>query len=145
METKEFMNKIEELKQDIKAQLKQVTNQGRINAKLYDASFVGTDKAFKGEYSPFYSFCEIEWDFFRDFMKEHDLETKQYARTSSFYIVSTQYTDSRSFSDYNNLSELNEPQLEKAVIEFMDSHLFYEKRNDETLTFNDVEYIIGYL
>ena len=44
METKEFMNKIEELKQDIKAQLKQVTNQGRINAKLYDASFVGKIK-----------------------------------------------------------------------------------------------------
>lgn len=29
MKKQEFMNKIEELKQDIKAQLKQVTNQGR--------------------------------------------------------------------------------------------------------------------
>lgn len=144
MERKEFMQKVEELKQDIKDNLKKVNNQGYTNAKLYDASYVGTDKAFEGEYSPFYRFCQIEWDFFRDFMKEHDLETKQYARTSSFYIVSTQYTDSRSFSDYNNLSELDEPQLEKAVIDFMDNHLYYEQRNDEKLSFNDVEYIIGY-
>jgi hypothetical protein len=144
METKEFMNKIKELKQDIKAQLKQVTNKGRTNAKLYDVSFVGKDKAFEGEYSPFYEFCRTEWDFFRDFMKEHDLETQQYARTSSFYIVSTQYRDDRSFSDYNNLSEVSEQELEKAVIDFMDNHLYYEKRNDETLTFNDVEYLIGY-
>lgn len=47
METKEFMNKIEELKQDIKAQLKQVTNQGRINAKLYDASYIGKDTPYE--------------------------------------------------------------------------------------------------
>lgn len=63
METKEFMNKIEELKQDIKAQLKQVTNQGRINAKLYDVSFVGKDKAFEGEYSPFYGFAVMNGTF----------------------------------------------------------------------------------
>lgn len=144
METKEFMNKIEELKQDIKAQLKQVTNQGRINAKLYDASFVGKDKAFEGEYSPFYEFCRTEWDFFTEFLNENGLETKQYARTSSFYIVSNDYSDVRSFSDYNNLSELDEPQLEKAVIDFMDNHLYYEQRNDKDLSFNDVDYLIGY-
>lgn len=144
METKEFMNKIEELKQDIKAQLKQVTNQGRTNAKLYDVSFVAKDKAFEGEYSPFYEFCRTEWDFFTEFLNENGLETKQYARTSSFYIVSTQYRDDRSFSDYNNLSEVSESVLEKAVIDFMDNHLYYEQRNDEKLSFNDVEYIIGY-
>lgn len=144
METKEFMNKIEELKQDIKAQLKQVTNQGRTNAKLYDASYIGKDKAFDGEYSPFYEFCRNEWDFFTEFLNENGLETKQYARTSSFYIVSNDYSDVRDFIDYNNLSEVSESVLEKVVIDFMDNHLYYEQRNDETLTFNDVEYIIGY-
>ena len=144
METRYFIQVVEELKNGIRNNLKKVTNQGRTNAKLYDASFVGTNKAFEGEYSPFYRFCEIEWDFFRDFMKEHDLETQQYARTSSFYIVSTQYRDDRSFSDYNNLSEVSESVLGKAVIDFMDNHLYYEQRNDEKLSFNDVEYIIGY-
>lgn len=144
METKEFMNKIEELKQDIKAQLKQVTNQGRTNAKLYDVSFVGKDKAFEGEYSPFYEFCRNEWDFFTEFLNENGLETKQYARTSSFYIVSNDYSDVRDFIDYENLSELDEPQLEKAVIDFMDNHLYYEQRNDKDLSFNDVDYLIGY-
>lgn len=144
MKKQEFMNKIEELKQDIKAQLKQVTNQGRTNAKLYDASYIGKDKAFEGEYSPFYEFCRTEWGFFTEFMRENGLETKQYARTSSFYIVSNDYSDVRSFIDYNNLSKVSESVLEKAVIDFMDNHLYYEQRNDETLTFNDVEYIIGY-
>lgn len=115
METKEFMNKIEELKQDIKAQLKQVTNQGRTNAKLYDASYIGTDKAFEGEYSPFYEFCRTEWDFFTEFLNENGLETKQYARTSSFYIVSNDYSDVRNFIDYNNLSEVSESVLEKRL------------------------------
>lgn len=144
METKEFMNKIEELKQDIKAQLKQVTNQGRINAKLYEVSFVGKDKAFDGEYSPFYEFCRTEWDFFTEFLNENGLETKQYARTSSFYIVSNDYSDVRDFIDYNNLSEVSESVLEKAVIDFMDNHLYYEQRNDKDLSFNDVDYMIGY-
>ena len=126
METKVFMNKIDELKQDIKAQLKQVTNQGRTNAKLYDVSFVGKDKAFEGEYSPFYEFCRTEWDFFTEFLNENGLETKQYARTSSFYIVSNDYSDVRNFIDYNNLSEVSESVLEKAVIDFMDNHLYYE-------------------
>lgn len=144
METKEFMNKIEELKQDIKAQLKQVTNQGRINAKLYDVSFVAKDKAFEGEYSSFYNFCRTEWDFFTEFLNKNGLETKQYARTSLFYIVSNDYSDVRSFIDYNNLSEVSESVLEKAVIDFMDNHLYYEQRNDKDLSFNDVEYIIGY-
>lgn len=144
METKEFMNKIEELKQDIKAQLKQVTNQGYTNAKLYDVSFVGKDKAFEGEYSPFYEFCRNEWDFFTDFLNENRLETKQYARTSSFYIVSNDYSDVRDFIDYNNLSEVSESVLEKAVIDFMDNHLYYEQRNDKDLSFNDVDYLIGY-
>jgi hypothetical protein len=144
METKEFMNKIEELKQDIKVQLKQVTNQGRINAKLYDVSFVGKDKAFDGEYSPFYEFCRNEWDFFTEFLNENGLETKQYARTSSFYIVSNDYSDVRNFIDYNNLSEVSESVLEKAVIDFMDNHLYYEQRNDKDLSFNDVDYLIGY-
>lgn len=144
METKEFMNKIEELKQDIKAQLKQVKNQGRTNAKLYDVAYVAKDKVFEFEYSPFYKFCRNEWDFFTEFLNENGLETKQYARTSSFYIVSNDYSDVRDFIDYNNLSEVSESVLEKAVIDFMDNHLYYEQRNDETLTFNDVEYIIGY-
>jgi hypothetical protein len=144
METKEFMQKVEELKQDIRAQLKQVTNQGRTNAKLYDASYIGTDKAFKGEYSPFYEFCRTEWDFFTEFLNENGLETKQYARTSSFYIVSNDYSDVRDFIDYNNLSEVSESVLEKAVIDFMDNHLYYEQRNDKDLSFNDVDYLIGY-
>lgn len=144
METKEFMNKIEELKQDIKAQLKQVTNQGRTNAKLYDVAYVAKDKVFEFEHSPFYDFCRTEWDFFTEFLNENGLETKQYARTSSFYIVSTQYTDSRSFSDYNNLSKVSESVLEKAVIDFMDNHLYYEQRNDKDLSFNEVDYMIGY-
>lgn len=144
MERKEFMNKIEELKQGIKDNLKKVTNQGRTNAKLYDASYIGTDKAFEGEYSPFYEFCRNEWDFFTEFLNENGLETKQYARTSSFYIVSNDYSDVRDFIDYNNLSEVSESVLEKAVIDFMDNHLYYEQRNDKDLSFNDVDYMIGY-
>ena len=144
METKEFMNKIEELKQDIKAQLKQVKNQGRTNAKLYDVAYVAKDKVFEFEHSPFYDFCRNEWDFFTEFLNENGLETKQYARTSSFYIVSNDYSDVRDFIDYNNLSEVSESVLEKAVIDFMNNHLYYEQRNDKDLSFNDVDYMIGY-
>ena len=144
MEKQVFMAQLEELKADIKAQLKQVKNQGRTNAKLYDVAYVAKDKVFEFEHSPFYDFCRNEWDFFTEFLNENGLETKQYARTSSFYIVSNDYSDVRSFSDYNNLSELDEPQLEKAVIDFMDNHLYYEQRNDKDLSFNDVDYLIGY-
>lgn len=144
MEKQVFMEQLEELKADIKAQLKQVKNQGRTNAKLYDASFVGKDKAFEGEYSPFYEFCRTEWDFFTEFLNENGLETKQYARTSSFYIVSNDYSNVRDFIDYNNLSEVSESILEKAVIDFMNNHLYYEQRNDKDLSFNDVDYLIGY-
>ena len=63
METKEFMQQVEELKQNIKDNLKKVTNQGRTNAKLYDVAYVAKDKVFEFEHSPFYEFVELNGTF----------------------------------------------------------------------------------
>ena len=44
MEKQTFMEQFNELKADIKAQLKQVKNHGYVNAKLYDAFSLTTKK-----------------------------------------------------------------------------------------------------
>lgn len=45
MEKQTFMEQFNELKADIKAQLKQVKNHGYVNAKLYDAFFVNNQES----------------------------------------------------------------------------------------------------
>lgn len=140
MEKQVFMAQLEELKADIKAQLKQVKNHGYVNAKLYDAFFVNNQESL----NEFYRFCEDEWEWFKEFLNENNLNTKQLGRTSSFLIVSENYSDPNGYNEYEDLTELSESELDKAVIEFMDSELFFEKRENDKLSFSDIDGIVSH-
>lgn len=140
MEKQVFMAQLEELKADIKAQLKQVKNHGYVNAKLYDAFFVNNQERL----NEFYRFCEDEWEWFKEFLNEKNLNTKQLGRTSSFLIVSENYSDPNGYNEYEDLTELSESELDKAVIEFMDSELFFEKRENDKLSFSDIDGIVSH-
>lgn len=140
MEKQVFMEQLEELKADIKAQLKQVKNHGYVNAKLYDAFFVNNQESL----NEFYRFCEDEWEWFKEFLNENNLNTKQLGRTSSFLIVSENYSDPNGYNEYEDLTELSESELDKAVIEFMDSELFFEKRENDKLSFSDIDGIVSH-
>lgn len=140
MEKQVFMAQLEELKTDIKAQLKQVKNHGYVNAKLYDAFFVNNQESL----NEFYRFCEDEWEWFKEFLNENNLNTKQLGQTSSFLIVSENYSDPNGYNEYEDLTELSESELDKAVIEFMDSELFFEKRENDKLSFSDIDGIVSH-
>lgn len=140
MEKQVFMAQLEELKADIKAQLKQVKNHGYVNAKLYDAFSVNNQESL----NEFYRFCEDEWEWFKEFLNENNLNTKQLGRTSSFLIVSENYSDPNGYNEYEDLTELSESELDKAVIEFMDSELFFEKRENDKLSFSDIDGIVSH-
>lgn len=140
MEKQTFMEQFNELKADIKAQLKQVKNHGYVNAKLYDAFFVNNQESL----NEFYRFCEDEWEWFKEFLNENDLDTKQLGRTSSFLIVSDNYSDPNGYNEYEDLTELSDSELDKAVIEFMDSELFFEKRENDKLSFSDIDGIVSH-
>lgn len=140
MEKQTFMEQFNELKADIKAQLKQVKNHGYVNAKLYDAFFVNNQESL----NEFYRFCEDEWEWFKEFLNENDLDTKQLGRTSSFLIVSDNYSDPNDYNEYEDLTELSESELDKAVIQFMDSELFFVKRENDKLSFADIDGLVNY-
>lgn len=140
MEKQVFIAQLEELKADIKAQLKQVKNHGYVNAKLYDAFFVNNQESL----NEFYRFCEDEWEWFKEFLNENDLDTKQLGRTSSFLIVSDNYSDPNDYNEYEDLTELSESELDKAVIQFMDSELFFVKRENDKLSFADIDGLVNY-
>ena len=140
MEKQVFMKQLEELKADIKAQLKQVKNHGYVNAKLYDAFFVNNQESL----NEFYRFCEDEWEWFKEFLNENDLDTKQLGRTSSFLIVSDNYSDPNDYNEYKDLTELSESELDKAVIQFMDRELFFVKRENDKLSFADIDGLVNH-
>jgi hypothetical protein len=140
MEKQVFMAQLEELKADIKAQLKQVKNHGYVNAKLYDAFFVNNQESL----NEFYRFCEDEWEWFKEFLNENDLDTKQLGRTSSFLIVSDNYSDPNDYNEYEDLTELSESELDKVVIQFMDSELFFVKRENDKLSFADIDGLVNH-
>lgn len=140
MEKQTFTEQFNELKADIKAQLKQVKNHGYVNAKLYDAFFVNNQESL----NEFYRFCEDEWEWFKEFLNENDLDTKQLGRTSSFLIVSDNYSDPNDYNEYEDLTELSESELDKAVIQFMDSELFFVKRENDKLSFADIDGLVNH-
>lgn len=140
MEKQTFMEQFNELKADIKAQLKQVKNHGYVNAKLYDAFFVNNQESL----NEFYRFCEDEWEWFKEFLNENDLDTKQLGRTSSFLIVSDNYSDPNDYNEYEDLTELSESELDKVVIQFMDSELFFVKRENDKLSFADIDGLVNH-
>lgn len=140
MEKQTFMEQFNELKADIKAQLKQVKNHGYVNAKLYDAFFVNNQESL----NEFYRFCEDEWEWFKEFLNENNLDTKQLGRTSSFLIFSDNYSDPNDYNEYEDLTELSESELDKTVIQFMDSELFFEKRENDKLSFSDIDGLVNH-
>lgn len=88
----EYKPQIEKLNRQFKKLQKHTQDLNATNLKLYDvAYYVGNDEKLLNH---FRNFCEFEYEYFEEYLKENMLETEYIGRTSSFYF-------------YGGYSELN--------------------------------------
>ena len=80
----EYKPQIEKLNKQFKKLQKHTQDLNATNLKLHDIAFyVGDDEKLLNH---FRNFCEFEYEYFEEYLKENMLETEYIGRTSSFYF-----------------------------------------------------------
>ena len=80
----EYKPQIERLNKQFKKLQKHTEDLNATNLKLHDIAFyVGDDEKLLNH---FRNFCEFEYEYFEEYLKENMLETEYIGRTSSFYF-----------------------------------------------------------
>ena len=80
----EYKPQIEKLNKQFKKLQKHIQDLNATNLKLHDIAFyVGDDEKLLNH---FRIFCEFEYEYFEEYLKENMLETEYIGRTSSFYF-----------------------------------------------------------
>lgn len=81
----EYKPQIEKLNRQFKKLQKHTQDLNATNLKLYDvAYYVGNDEKLLNHFN---IFCDCEYEYFEEYLKENDLRIEHIGRTSSFYFL----------------------------------------------------------
>ena len=126
----EYKPQIEKLNKQFKKLQKHTQDLNATNLKLHDIAFyVGDDEKLLNH---FRNFCEFEYEYFEEYLKENMLETEYIGRTSSFYFYgghseSNFYDfDIYDMKDDNNIFNTLGYGLESELETLFDSDDFYQ-------------------
>ena len=112
------------------------------NLKLYDVS----DYCYENDIDIelFNKFCQVEYDFFEDFLNEKNVKLKSIGRTSSFYVQGNYFLNSDSYCIYE-LYNFDYNLTIREKIGYIIENYFHKNYNiDFNLEYDNKGYIVNF-